>query len=125
MLVSHQEKHKVELDFLRSQLLELANFKKEEILEFNRREVEFMDEIVAFRHKETELNNRIQMLENNLSNAQGVEELAFNLKKTEERLNELSTEMLEIIDSKDHELETLMDLKSEIEDELNIIRVEV
>ncbi|XP_043467014.1 putative leucine-rich repeat-containing protein DDB_G0290503 isoform X2 [Leptopilina heterotoma] len=124
VLLSHQEKHKVELDFLRSQLLELANFKKEEILGFNRREVEFMDEIVAFKCKEAELNNRIHMLENNLSNAQGVEELALNLKKAEERLNELSTEMLDIIDNKDHELETLMDLKSEIEDELNIIREE-
>lgn len=124
VLVSQQEKHSVELDFLRTQLMELANFKKEEIIELDKREHELEEEILSLRRKEIELNNRIAMLENNLSNAQGVEELAMNLKKAEERLNELSTEMFEIIDSKDRELETLMELKTEIEDELIIIREE-
>ncbi|XP_051160963.1 hyaluronan mediated motility receptor-like isoform X2 [Leptopilina boulardi] len=124
VLVSQQEKHKVELDFLRKQLMELANFKKEEILQLDRREHELENIILTLRQNEIELNNRIAMLENNLSNAHGVGELAINLKKAEERLNELSTEMFEIIDTKDRELETLMDIKTEIENELIIIREE-
>ena len=122
---SQKEKHNAELDFLRSQLEDLTNFKKEEILELDRRDHELEEEILTLRRKETELNQRIATLESNLSNAQGAEELAMNLKKAEEKLNELSTEMLEIIESKDRDLENLMEARTEAETELYVLQQEV
>lgn len=118
-------KHNAELDFLRTQILELANFKKEEIRELDRREHELEEEIFRLRRQEAELNQRIAMLESNLLNAQGVEELAMNLKKAEERLTELSTEMFEIIESKDRDLENLMEARTEVEEELSLLREQV
>ena len=120
-----QEKHKKELDFLRKEIVELANFKKEEILALNRRENELEEELQTLRKKETELNQRIATLEIDISNFQGVEGLALELKKAEERLNELSTEMFEIIERKDQDFEYLREANVEIEEELSVVREEV
>ena len=63
-----QEKHKMKLDFLQKEIVQLANFKIEEILELNRRENELEEELQTLRKKETELNQRIATLEINIFN---------------------------------------------------------